>query len=51
MLVQEMLHAIISIQYFLYLDPFLKTGYGLEVIHVMKDYNYFDILHVANYYD
>ena len=42
MLLQEMLHAIISIQYFLDLDPFLKDYViGLEGIHIVKDYNFF----------
>ena len=43
MLFHEMFHVIISIHYFLYLDPFLNTRYGFEVMHIMKDYNYFDI--------
>ena len=44
MLFQEMLHAIISIHYILYLDPFLNTRYGFEVMHIMNDYNFCHII-------
>ena len=52
MLFHEMLYATISVHYFLHLDPFLKTRYGFEVMHIMKDCNYLHITKpVANYYD
>ena len=50
-LLNEMLHDIFSISLFLMVvrvrvrDPSLKTRYGFEVIHIMKDYKY---LHVTN---